>query len=150
MLRVQKLTDYGIVLMARLAIDPVGTVHATRELAAATRVPVPTAEKVLKLLARADLLASHRGAHGGYSLVSTPEEVTVAAMIEAIEGPLALTECSSPHGSRCEVEDLCAVREHWAPINLAVRAALDSVTLADLSRPVARDVAAEAATQSLS
>ena len=95
MLRLSKITDYGIVLLARLrgAMDPAGATHNARELSAETGLPFPVVGKVLKTLAREGLLDSHRGARGGYALAQPPEEISVAKIIAALEGPVALTEC---------------------------------------------------------
>ena len=134
MLRLSKITDYGIVLLARLARAPAGATHNARELAADTRLPFPVVGKVLKTLAREGLLDSHRGARGGYALARPPEEISVAKIIAALEGPVALTECGLAPG-RCEHEPSCDVRSPWEKINRAISQTLDRVTLADLANP---------------
>jgi len=98
---------------------------------------LPTVSKVLKALVQHGLLVSHRGAKGGYSLAAAPEEISVAQIISAIEGPIALTECSDSTGV-CGQEPQCSVRSNWQRINKAVREALERVTLAELARPMAQ------------
>jgi Rrf2 family protein len=90
--------------------------------------------KVLKTLTREGLLVSHRGAHGGYSLARPPQQIPVAKIIAALEGPLALTQCGTGPGS-CEHEPSCHVRTPWERINRAVTGTLERVTLADLIHP---------------
>jgi len=135
--RLSKLTDYGIVVLAHLArearadrLEP----HNAREVAAAVALPAPVVSKVLKTLARRGVLASQRGAHGGYALERRPEDLTVAEMIAALEGPVAMTECAAAH-ELCELERSCAVRGPWQVINEVVQGALEGVTLADLIDP---------------
>ncbi len=133
MIRLSRITDYGIVLMAHLAGCDDDQAHNAREVAGATRLPRPVVGKILKSLARGGLLDSQRGAKGGYSLARPPEEISVAEMIHALEGPIGLTECTT-HPGRCSQEPRCDVREPWQKINRVVRDALADVTLADLAR----------------
>ena len=137
MLRVGKLTDYGTVVMTSFARQP-QRLHSANELAAELGLALPTVSKVLKSLVQYGLLVSHRGAKGGYSLAAAPEEISVAQIIAAIEGPIALTECSSDSTGLCGQEPQCSVRSNWQRINRAVREALEKVTLADLARPMAQ------------
>jgi FeS assembly SUF system regulator len=134
MLRISKLTDYGIVLLARFAVAPPGTTLTAREMAEATGLPHPVVSKMLKTLAGAALLRSQRGAKGGYSLAREPEQLSVAEILELIEGPLALMECSAGPG-HCGTESSCTVRAPWQRINRAVRGALEGMTLAELAGP---------------
>jgi FeS assembly SUF system regulator len=134
MIRMTKQTDYGFVLLSQLAAAPARVANAP-DLAAATRLPPPTVSKILKLLARHGLLVSHRGVKGGYSLARPPAAVTVAEILRAIEGPVALTVCIEGSPGECEREDFCQVRRHWQLINVAVDSALAQVTLADLTHP---------------
>jgi FeS assembly SUF system regulator len=131
-LRISKLTDYGTVVLARLATDESAIMSAS-DLAAATGLALPTVSKLLKSLARAELVQSTRGASGGYRLARPASAISAANVIDALEGPVSITECSS-HDSHCEHEDLCAVGGTWQRINVAIRQALDEVTLQDLSR----------------
>jgi FeS assembly SUF system regulator len=135
MLRISKLTDYGIVLLAHFADRPGETCNA-RELAESTGLPFPVVGKVLKTLAQAGLLVSHRGARGGYSLARPATAISVAEIIEALEGPIALMECSAGPG-HCQKEAGCRVREPWQRIHAAIRATLGRVSLRGLVRPEA-------------
>jgi FeS assembly SUF system regulator len=135
MIKLSRTTDYGIVLMAHLAQSGVGAQHNAREVAERTGLPAPMVSKILKALARADLLTSNRGSKGGYSLARSPEDISVPEMIAALEGPIGLTECAV-HPGACSQESSCHVREPWQRINQVVRDALARITLADLAMPV--------------
>jgi FeS assembly SUF system regulator len=134
MLRISKLTDYGIVLLARFAQEPPGTTLNAREMAESTALPMPVVSKMLKTLAGAELLGSHRGSKGGYRLLRDPASVTVAELLDALEGGVALMDCTAGPG-HCEQEERCSVREPWQRINRAVLGALANVTLEELVRP---------------
>jgi len=136
MLRMTKQADYGIVLMTQIAEVPHRRITAP-ELAAETQIPLPMVSKILKLLGREGLLGSHRGVNGGYSLVRDPRHITVADMIAALEGPIAFTECVEDTPGCCSQEAICRLRSNWQRINLALRQALESISLADLTRPMA-------------
>lgn len=133
MLRISKLTDYGTVVLAQMAGNP-SAVHTANELAAATRVALPTVSKLLKYFTRAGLVTSQRGARGGYTLARVPEQITAVQIIDAIEGPVAITQCSLSH-DRCGIEPVCGVGHNWQRISLTIRDALKTVTLAQLARP---------------
>jgi FeS assembly SUF system regulator len=133
MLRMGKLTDYGIVLMSYLA-QKTAMQHSAHALADAVLVPLPTVRKVLKALSHAGLLNSERGAQGGYSLNRSPKKISVAEIITAIEGPIALTECVGSE-SQCEQENHCSIQTNWTRINNAVFHALDEVKLSDMLVP---------------
>ena len=132
MLRISKLTDYGTVVLAELAARGIGVASAS-ELAGATGIAAPTVSKLLKLLSRAGLVTSTRGANGGYSLARSPARITAAAIIDALEGPVSITECSASD-SHCDFESTCHVGGSWQRINVAIRRALDDVSLEDLLR----------------
>lgn len=134
MLRISKLTDYGTVLLTCMARQPAQRFSA-QELAEHTQVAAPTVAKLLKALVRAGLLASQRGSHGGYTLARTPDRISAVDIIDAIEGPVALTECATEH-SNCSIEADCAVGHNWQRINAGIRRALEGVTLADFTRPM--------------
>lgn len=139
MFRLSKITDYGIVLLAHLAREAAAgrgesLPHTARELAGEVDLPVPVVSKILKQLAREGVLESQRGSKGGYSLTRQPEELNVAEMIGALEGPVALTQCSIGP-ALCAHEGRCAVRSPWQVINNVVHYALAGVTLADLVDP---------------
>lgn len=131
MLRISKLTDYGTIILVELAAADHDNVVSAAELASTTRIGVATVSKLLKLLGRADIVSSTRGAGGGYRLARPPAEISAADIIDALEGPLSITECSS-EDSNCDFEDVCNVGGAWQRINAAIRAALDDVSLADL------------------
>ena len=127
-LRISRLTDYGTVLLAHLAAHQ-ATVCSAADVAEATGIAPPTVSKLLKLLARAGLVTSTRGASGGYRLSRAPQDITAADVIDALEGPVSITECSS---GDCEHEGVCSVGSAWQRINVAIRGALQDVTLNDL------------------
>ena len=133
MLRMSKLTDYGIVLMSYLASKTYQQ-HSAHTLSNAVNMPLPTVRKVLKALSQSGLLISERGAQGGYNLCRSPKQISVAEIISAIEGPIALTECVGDE-SHCEQESHCDVQTNWTRINNAVLHALDEVKLSDMLAP---------------
>jgi len=133
-IRLSRLTDYGIVLMVQLARSADAGARNARQLAAETELPVPVVSKVLKALARAGLLTSQRGSKGGYALARPANAITVPEMITALEGPISLTACSV-HPGACSQAPSCDVREPWQQINAAVHGALEKITLADLATP---------------
>lgn len=150
MLRMSRLTDYGIVLLTHLAADAsevgdpappsppaasLDAVHNARELSTRTGLPLPVVSKILKTLTREGFLLSQRGAKGGYALSRRPEEISVASIIDALEGPIALTECGTERHGACERESRCAVRQPWQQINRELRKTLERVRLSDLARP---------------
>ncbi|OQK18377.1 Rrf2 family transcriptional regulator [Methyloprofundus sedimenti] len=134
MLRLGKLTDYATVILSFMAKSQ-AQVHAALEISRATGIALPTVSKILKLLLKANVLSSIRGAKGGYALVQTPEKITVASVITALEGPISLTECSSLENS-CEQVAGCQIGNNWRIVNRTVQLALESVTLADMLLPV--------------
>ncbi|MDP9140503.1 MAG: SUF system Fe-S cluster assembly regulator [Pseudomonadota bacterium] len=133
MLKLSKLADYATVLMTLIARDG-ERVHTGQELAERSGVPAPTVAKLLKALARGELLHSLRGAHGGYRLARPAEKISVADIIAALEGPIGVTECSSQPGG-CTLESACSTRANWRLINIAIRQALEAVTLAQMAIP---------------
>ncbi len=133
-MRLSKLTDYATVILSYIAKDT-SHWHAALEISEATGIALPTVSKVLKLLLKADVLSSARGAKGGYALARTPEQISVAAVISALEGPIALTECSLTHQG-CEQASGCDLRGNWGLINQTIHDALESITLADMILPV--------------
>jgi len=132
MFRLNRLTDYAVVVMSQLALHEEETLSA-QQLARDTAVPLPTVSKVLGLLVKGGLIVSQRGAAGGYSLAQAPERITMAAIIQAIEGPIALTACVDGSEDSCASESLCPIRGTWDRVNQAIQGALDSVTLAEMA-----------------
>ncbi len=136
MVRVTKLADYGILLLTCLAQRGTGGGRlAASALAQETGLPLPTVSKLLKALGRAGILDSQRGPTGGYRLARAPERISVAQIIEALEGPISLTECITHGASCCEVGSSCSTRTNWDRINAVIQAALASITLAEMARP---------------
>lgn len=109
--------------------------HAASEIAAEIHLAAPTVSKILKMLAREGLVVSHRGPKGGYSLARRPSDISMVEIIDALEGPVGLTECGSNPGL-CVQEASCSIRANWQHINAAVRQALAGVTLAQMAQPV--------------
>ncbi len=136
MIRLTNLADYAVVVMTTAARAPGERLSAAR-IADATAIPSPTVAKLLGTLARAGLLVASRGVAGGFTLTRAAADISIAAVVEAVDGPIALTNCLSGHTNECAIEGHCGVRGHWAPINAAVRAALGAVSLADLLKPAA-------------
>ena len=137
MLRITRETDYGVVLLTRLATAGEGVMLAASDLANDTRIPQPTVSKILKVLTRGGILASHRGAKGGYSLLRSPEAITVAEIIEILEGPIALTDCvDQPAGNHadCQHVGTCPVQANWNRINRAIQDTLAAISLAEMAK----------------
>lgn len=134
MIRLTNLADYAVILMCEIAGAPARV--SAQGLSEATNIPVPTVSKILNALGRAGLLVSHRGLKGGFALAQDAESVTVADIIEAIDGPIALTHCTEPTETDCGYVDICGMRPKWQVINQAVRGALADVSLATLIAPV--------------
>ncbi|MBI4880858.1 MAG: SUF system Fe-S cluster assembly regulator [Planctomycetes bacterium] len=135
MFRMTRQADYGIVLLACFAQREEGDSLNARDLAAEVHLPVPMASKILKALARAGLLASQRGVNGGYRLARRPDQISLAEIINALEGPIGITDCSSGDHSSCNIAALCAVRGKWQSISGAMRDALGSISLASMAGP---------------
>ena len=130
MIRMSKLTDYAIVLLAHLAHGD--RTLTAQELAVSSRVPLPTVSKLCKELSRAGLVVSHRGRHGGYSLARPPEAISVAEVVEALEGPISLTECGTPGGDPCGIEPFCLAKASWDPVSRAIHGALQQLPLSSI------------------
>jgi FeS assembly SUF system regulator len=131
MLRISRLTDYATVVLATLAQEPerVQTATALHE---RTRIALPTVSKLLKQLQRANLVTSTRGLHGGYQLARPAAQISAADILDALEGPVALTDCAAGEG-HCDIEGNCRVGRVWQRLNLAIRRSLQEVTLAQLA-----------------
>ena len=136
MIRLGKLTDYGLVLMTYIARDHDWSLHTARDLAGESRLALPTVSKLLKELLRGGLLVSQRGIKGGYSLAKKPREISVAEIIAVLEGPVALTECSTDISGLCDLEPSCPIKDNQRIISQVVRGALEKVMLSDLSQPL--------------
>jgi FeS assembly SUF system regulator len=131
MLRLSKFADYGTQVMAYMARD--GAVHSASEVAASMGMAAPTVSKILKMLARENLVDSVLGAKGGYMLAHHPKDISMAEIINAMDGPISITECSGV--SACERESFCSTRVNWQGINYIIQNALGKVSLAEMIAP---------------
>lgn len=130
MLRLSKLTDYAVVVLVRLSTGE--AVQTSPGIASSIGIPEPTVAKVLKALAGSGLVASQRGARGGYRLMRALNAIPVSDVIAAIDGPIALTACVDGAATACETSSLCPVAGRWDPVNTAIQEALTAITLADM------------------
>lgn len=147
-MRLSSLADYAVVLMSaaarhcggharfHLADQQKGARCNARALAEETGLPLPTAQKLVSKLSAAGLIESVRGAGGGFRLSRPPAAITLADIVEAVDGPITITVCSGEHASDCAIEGSCHVRPHWQIVNRTIRAALASVTLASLGQHI--------------
>ena len=133
-MRLTHLADYAVVLMTAAARRPAAARLSATELASETGVPLPTAQKLMGLLATSGLLTSIRGARGGFALASPPAEISLADIVEAVEGPIAMTVCSEGRND-CALDKHCRVKPHMGIVGNAVRGALGAVSLQQLSSP---------------
>lgn len=141
MLRITRETDYGIVLLSYMVQEMVQDIlqdhtraYSATQLAKQCHLPLPMVSKVLKTLTQGEVLVSQRGAQGGYSLARPAAMISVADIIEAIEGPIAMTECSVADPQACNYLEHCHVSSHWNRINEAIREALQNISLAEMSK----------------
>lgn len=130
MLRVSRLTDYATVVMTCIAAHP-ATVLSTGQIADETHLEIPTVSKLLKALAHASLVESFRGVNGGYRLARPASDISLAEIVEALEGPIGMTECSAADG-QCDREARCGVRHSWQRINDVLNHTLRGVSLAEM------------------
>jgi FeS assembly SUF system regulator len=137
MIKIGKLTDYAIVLLSRLS--QAGAQCSAQELADKTGVPFPTVAKVLKILAREKMVVSERGALGGYRLTRPATSIVIGEVIEALEGPIAITSCVEGHSDACLSEQICPMRGKWTPLNKAVRQAFYDIKLSDMIHSCSAD-----------
>ncbi|HVB86271.1 MAG TPA: SUF system Fe-S cluster assembly regulator [Candidatus Dormibacteraeota bacterium] len=136
MVRLGKLTDYGLVLLTCMARSHGASLRTARDLALESKLPLSTVSKLLKGLLQSGLLISHRGIKGGYILARDPHEISVLEVIAAVEGPMALTECSTDVSGLCHIETCCPIKTNQQIINQAVRGVLEKVMLSDLANPM--------------
>ncbi|MGR4000892.1 MAG: SUF system Fe-S cluster assembly regulator [Alphaproteobacteria bacterium] len=133
MIRISRMTDYGIVLLGCLQEDR--SIAAT-SLVRTTGIPAPSVARLLRQLTRGGLLHSQQGPNGGYRLARPPQKITIAEVISVLEGPIALTACVDESETHCNAATICPVNGWWNTVNLAVKSALDSLTLEDLQTHV--------------
>jgi FeS assembly SUF system regulator len=134
-MRLSHLADYAVVLMTAAARRPAGARLSATELSGETGVPLPTAQKLMGQLAASGLLNSVRGAGGGFALSRAPAEISLADIVEAVEGPIALTMCSDSANHECILDAHCRVKPHMGVVGNAVRGALGAVSLTSLCGP---------------
>ena len=134
-MKLSHLADYAVVLMTAAARREPGARLSATTLSAETGVPLPTAQKLMGQLASEGLLDSHRGAGGGFSLSRPAAEISLADIVEAVEGPIAMTVCSGhPGPSDCALDAHCRVKPHMGVVGRAVRGALGAVRLTELAQ----------------
>jgi FeS assembly SUF system regulator len=134
-MRLSHLADYAVVLMTAAARRPAGERLSATELSADTGVPLPTTQKLMGQLAASGLLISARGVSGGFALAKAPAQISLADIVEAVEGPIALTMCSDANNHDCILDAHCRVKPHMGVVGNAVRGALGAVSLQQLSTP---------------
>jgi FeS assembly SUF system regulator len=134
-MRLSHLADYAVVLMTAAARRPAGERLSATELSADTGVPLPTTQKLMGQLAASGLLTSARGVSGGFALAKAPAQISLADIVEAVEGPIALTMCSDANNHDCILDAHCRVKPHMGVVGNAVRGALGAVSLQQLSTP---------------
>ena len=133
MLRITKMTDYAVLILANLALHD-NKLLTAKEIASETHISLPTTQKILKKLNRKNLVISKQGASGGYSLDPETKKLSVTTLLEKLDGYLSITQCSS-NDDQCEVEDFCNIGNAWQMINQRVQWALNDITLGDLIHP---------------
>lgn len=145
-MRLSSLADYAVVLMSA-ASRHCGAARLTQgklnasTLAQETGVPLPTTQKLVSRLSAAGLIESTRGIGGGIRLARPPASISLADIVEAVEGPLAITSCTIDGNHDCKLEDSCTVKPHWGIVNQTIRKALDDVSLASLAQvPAAQKI----------
>lgn len=134
MLKITRLSDYAVAVLGQMASSS-AEVQTAKELAERTGLPQAAVGKILKSLARSKLVASHRGVQGGYRLAREASRVSVADVIEAVEGPVALTDCGGDTAAACEFTGQCSVQANWLRINQVVRRALANISVEDMLLP---------------
>ena len=133
MIKLNRLTDYAVALLAQMACKG-KSLWSASDLAERTGFPQPTVSKILKKLTKSGVVIAHRGAMGGYRLGGAPHEITFASIVEAMDGPIAITDCAQNDDSHlCSAEAVCPMQGRWAVVNRAIRKALSDVTLRDVA-----------------
>ena len=135
MIKLSKMTDYAVVILAEMATHNGALLSATG-LSEKTRLPEPTVSKILKLLTKKDIVSSKRGINGGYSIIKAPDEINMADVITALDGPIALTACVEESEQCCSHEVNCKIKGQWNPVNVAIYNSLREVSLAQMIKGV--------------
>lgn len=136
MVKLGRLTDYGLLLLTCIARTPGASLRTARDLATETGLPLPTVSRLLQELLKSGLLHSQRGTKGGYALARKPAEISIVDVVAALEGPIALTECSTEVDGMCDLEPSCPIKSNQRVISQAVRGVLETITIADLVQPM--------------
>ncbi|MFA7275465.1 MAG: SUF system Fe-S cluster assembly regulator [Pseudobdellovibrionaceae bacterium] len=132
MIKISKITDYAIVVLASLAVAR-GEVLTATSISRSTQLPEPTVSKVLKLLSKGSVISSVRGAAGGYRMERSATSISMREIITALDGPIAVTTCADPSGGDdCQIQGVCPMKRGWQKLNFAVASAFDTVSLADM------------------
>lgn len=131
MMKISKITDYAVVALTAM-VDGNDQPISAASLSEKTKLPEPTIAKVLKLLAKSGLINSVRGANGGYTMVGTIEDISIADVIVAIEGPVAITSCVDENDQTCDFSTHCTINGRWTAVNNAIKETLDEISLADM------------------
>jgi len=127
MIRISRMADYALLVVFKMrSCEQLVTLDRLCEL---TRLPLPTLRKLMRALTHNDLVKSVRGPRGGYKLSSQPDQISIAEIIEAIDGPIALTECAKSDGGDCQIASTCELKENWNIVNRLISNALHNVTL---------------------
>lgn len=133
MLRLGRLTDYAVTLMSHMGLGDENAWWAASELADKSGLSTPTTAKVLKLLSKGRLVLAQRGASGGYKLARKASEISIKEVIEAMDGPIAITDCSAGSArAKCKIRRLCPLSRGWNKVNVAIRTAMEEVSLAEM------------------
>ena len=134
MIKLSRLTDYAVTLLTQMVKEGKG-VWSASDLGEKSGVPLPTVSKILKQLSKAGIVTAQRGAAGGYQLAQSSNDISIASIIEAMDGPIALTDCTEGGDQDCNIQMICPMSGNWNKVNQAVRHALEAVSLADMAVP---------------
>lgn len=133
MIKLSKMTDYAVVILAEMTSqNHDNCLLSVSGLSIKTKLPEPTVSKILKLLNKHQIVESKRGANGGYLLVKKPDDIDMASVITALDGPIALTACVDHSGQCCDRAKSCSMKGQWNPVNIAMQKALEEVSLAQM------------------
>lgn len=138
MVQLSKQADYGIVILTHFARLYDSPLLSAKDVSKATHLSLPMTSKILKILVKGALLKSYQGAKGGYQLCRNPSEISIASIIEVMDGPLALTECTMSEPGNCKTETSCSVKPHWGVINQVIKDALMNLHLSSMAAPVSQ------------
>jgi FeS assembly SUF system regulator len=139
MIKLSRLTDYAVTLLTQM-VNERKSVWSAADLAEKSDLPMPTVAKILKQLAKSEIICAHRGAAGGYRLARAPMDIPIISIIEAMDGPITMTNCAKEGDSHCRIEKICPANGNWNKVNRVIRDALQAVSLADMAQsPSPRD-----------